>query len=1389
VVVGTIDFFLLGPLEARQRERPLRLGSIKHRMLLAKLLLHPNQVVSTEELIVAVWGEEPPPTVKQSLQNHVAALRKSIEAGNGAGPPRTLVTRDPGYLLRVDPERLDLHRFQRLDREGRQALSEGDPARAADLLRQALALWRGPALADVAASADVAWPELVGVEELQVASTEARIEAELALGRHHELVAELEALVRVYPLREHLHGQLMLALYRSGRQADALAAYRAARKVLVDELGIEPSVGLQRLEQAILAQDPALDLLVPARSGGPEANDDHGDPDHGNGTSAEGGTVERKLVSVLFAEVDEPLGEAGERDPEDVSSMLDRHLDRIRAEIESFGGTVEHAIGGITMATFGVPQTREDDPERAVRAALAIRDSLAEAGRVELRVAVTTGEALVTDGTRVAGDPVATCARLQQAAPSGTVLVSETTGRATERSISYGPASLLALAGRAKPLSVWSALEPRNRTGMDALAAGPVPLVGRDRELGILLEAFQRAKAERRPRLVTLLGPPGIGKSRLVAELGRALDADSDLVTWRQGRSSPWDEGRSSPGGGVTHWALAEIVKAEAGILETDSADRVARRLARVVAHAMADDPAAIDWVSGHLRGLVGQGDELAGAPESGAVATANRDGRRDEAFTAWRRFLYGLANRRPLVLVLEDLHWADDALLDFLQELLDPTGHPTLDQHGRPLRPRVPPEAPLLLVATARSDLLARRPGWGGSDGSAVAVELEPLSEADTGHLLEALLSSHRLPTGVGPALLAAAGGNPLFAEEYVRMVRDRHPLPPEEAGSAGLPLPETVHAIIAARLDALSGEEKAALQDLSVLGRVGWVGALAAVSGRTRAEVEACLERLAAREFLYRAGRASMAGEREYGFRHVLVCEVAYGQIPRLERADKHRRAAAWLESLAVERSELLAHHYGRAFELASAAGQAPGELAGRARLALRDAGDRVSGLGAHVIAARYYARALAIWPPDDPERPDLELRAGEASCLGEGTGEDLLKRARDGLLAMGDRGRAAEAEARLGQLAYAKGQERSSHLDRALALVADAPPSHSKAIVLSHGMMHLLVADRNADALQVARQGLAMARSLGDRDVEAAALGTIGAARVNLGDLGGIADLERCIALCEADGSSSVIAWQGNLAFCFALIGDLRRCFAAREAAWEAAERFGSVLRLRWLELERASEHFWSGRWDQAVRVVDSVASDGEDGAPHYMESECRLWRGRIRLARGQLGEALDDAGRALALARDTGDRLNLDPALAFASRVLLAADQPAEAGKLLDELLATLGARLLKPELGADLAIDLVELGRPVEALDDVLPSPWLDAARALAGGDPGRAARTYAEIGSRPDEAEARLAAARRLLPARPAEGRVELERAMAFFREVGATASLEQAKELLFALT
>src|SRR6266536_3478965 len=775
-MTAPVDFLLLGPLEARQAGRPLRLGSIKHRVLLAKLLLHANQVVSTDELIDTVWGEQPPLTVRQSLQNHVASLRRAIEAtGAPANPPRTLRTRDPGYLLEVDPDQLDLHRFRRLVDEGRGTLEGGEATTAVRLLHEALSLWRGPVLSDVVA-AGAAWPELVGIDEERVAALEARLEADIALGRHLEMIGELEGLVRLHPLREHLHGQLMLALYRCGRQADALGAYRAARRILVDELGIEPSLRLQRLEQAILAQDPALELLGPAGA----------EPAVAVGAEA--------LATAGPARASEPPAEPGERDPEDVSNMLERHLERMHTEISSFGGVVEHAIGGTMMAVFGVPQTREDDPERAVRTALAIRDALS--GGAELRIAVATGEALVTPGgrpTRVAGDLVTTCSRLQQAAPSGSVLVAEATERATSRVISYGPASLLALAGRARPVTVWSALEPRNRTGLDAItAARLVPLVGRDRELSRLLDALERARLTRRPQMVTLVGQAGIGKSRLVVELWHAAEADRELIAWRQGRSTPYGEG-------VTFSALGEIIKAEAGILETDTADRVDRKITQATEYALGGDHGAAAWVSAHLRLLLGAGDERSVQP-----------GRQDEAFAAWRRFLQSLAARRPLVLVIEDLHCADDALLTFLQSLLERSGGPVGD-------------VSMLVVATARPELLERRPDWARNGNGRTTVHLDPLSADDTTRLLGSLLAHHRFPAAIGSRLTAAAGGNPLFAEEYVRMLRDRglRPADPEEDEAAApvlgrppgqeraqprLPLPETVHAIIAARLDALA-------------------------------------------------------------------------------------------------------------------------------------------------------------------------------------------------------------------------------------------------------------------------------------------------------------------------------------------------------------------------------------------------------------------------------------------------------------------------------------------------------------------------------------------------------------------------------------------------------
>jgi class 3 adenylate cyclase len=1070
------------------------------------------------------------------------------------------------------------------------------------------------------------------------------------------------------------------------------------------------------------------------------------------------GGAERKLVTVLLVDVDEAREGFADVDPEDAGRLLSGPLARVRAEVEAHGGVVEEPVGGRTVAVFGIPRTRDDDPERAVRAALAVRDALtsaADGAPVRVQAAVATGEALVRPAgsgagrQRVVGDPVGAATRLQELVPDGTVLVSEATRRATERAIAYGPVRQ-GPAGARDPLPAWPALAPR---------AGPAspsrrfpPLVARDRELDTLLAAAGQARTS--PVLVTVVGAAGIGKSRLLAELADRLAPHPDHVSWRQGRALPY-------GDGPTFGALAEAVKAEAGILESDGAELAGRRLA-VAAGAVAD-PVTAAWVTGHLRRLVGVGSR----PGSGAGPTTAAD--REEEFAAWRRFLHGLAATRPLVLALEDLHRADDALLDFVEGLVDPGAAP----------------AAVLVLATARPELLERRPGWGAGG---TTIRLGPLGHTDTTGLLATLLAHHGLPTEVDPALLARVGGNPLFAEEYVRMLRDRGGLAapnllPRSTGGLRLsppdPLPTGVHVIVAARLDALPGPDKAVLHDAAVLGQVGWLGGLAAITGRDLPDLEAALDRLEAREFLQRAPVSRVAGEVEYAFRHTLVRDVAYGQVLRAERADKHRRAAAWIEEVAPDRAEgraeLLAYHYRASLSFARAAGTEPPGLAGRALAALRDAGDRAATLGGWDTAARFHAEALELSPEGDPARGQLLLRLGRARCRGEMAGHDELTAAREALLAAGAPVAAAEAEMLLGELAFlqGRGEDREAHHERALALVAGAPPSPTKAAVLRGAMMHLVVASRHAEARAVGLQLLAMARALGLPDLEADALGAIGMARVEAGDPGGLDDLEAAIARFEELGAPSGTLWHLNLGWAAATMGDLPRCFAALAAGTRLAERFGSWRWRRSIELQRVAERYWTGRWAEVVAVVDDLLAGDEQ---HYLEWECRLLRGRIHLAGARLEQALADAEAAHALAVEARDPQDLHPTRAFLARTLLAAGRRAEAAEVAGRLLDGLGGGVLGPDLGADLGLVLVELGIPAAVLDrlGIPPSPWLAAARALADGDPLAAAGTYAAIGSLPDEADARLAAARLLAgQGRQAEAEAQRGRALAFLASTG----------------
>ena len=441
------------------------------------------------------------------------------------------------------------------------------------------------------------------------------------------------------------------------------------------------------------------------------------------------------MVTVLFADLVGFTARAETLDPEDVEAILRPYHERLRTELESHGGSVEKFIGDAVMGLFGAPVSHEDDPERAVRAALAIRAAALEQG-FEVRIGVNTGEALVSldadpraGEAMAAGDVVNTAARLQAAAPTNGILVGAATRRATRDVIDYRGPEHVEAKGKSEPVPAWTAIEARSPFGVDVRQHGAAPLVGRGRELELLTAAFERAVDERSPELVTVVGVPGIGKSRLAWELFQTLDRRPELVRWRQGRSLSY--------GGGPFWAVAEMVKSHAGILEDDGADATAAKLADA---ATVVPEGEREWVASHLRTLVGLGTEQA------------RD--RAEAFTAWRRFFEGIAEGEPLVLVFEDLHWADDALLDFVDHLVDWAAG-----------------APILVVCSARPELLERRPGWGGGKLNALVLALSPLAETETATLIATALGQSVLPAETQSALLERAGGNPLYAEQFARL------------------------------------------------------------------------------------------------------------------------------------------------------------------------------------------------------------------------------------------------------------------------------------------------------------------------------------------------------------------------------------------------------------------------------------------------------------------------------------------------------------------------------------------------------------------------------------------------------------------------------------------
>jgi class 3 adenylate cyclase len=1062
--------------------------------------------------------------------------------------------------------------------------------------------------------------------------------------------------------------------------------------------------------------------------------------------------AERKVVTCLFCDLVGFTAQAERLDPEDVRAMLRPYHARVRAELERHGGTVEKFIGDAVMAVFGAPVTHEDDPERAVRSALAIRETAREEG-IELRIGIATGEALVTVGAAAegeglaAGDVVNTAARLQTAAPVYGVLVGETTYRAARNAIDFREAPPVQAKGKSEPVLVWEAVDARSRLGTEVLDHAAGALVGRERELDVLRDALDRVRSERSPQLVTLVGVPGIGKSRMLFELSRIADADPDLITWRQGRCLAYGEG-------VTFWALAEIVKAQAGIQEADEDDAASRKLRGAVEDVVADARDAA-WIEARLRPLAGLGGE--------SEIARDRSG---ETFTAWRRFFEALADQRTLVLVFEDLQWADDGLLDFVDELADWA-------QG----------VPLLLVCTARPELLSRRPTWGGGKLNATTVALSPLSDRETALLIAQVLERAVLPAATQQALLERAEGNPLYAEQFALLYAER--------GTAEeLPLPESLQGIVAARLDGLPPTEKSLLQDASVVGKVFWTACL---DGGAE-ESAPLLHALARKGFLRPQRRSSVEGEEEHAFAHVLVRDVAYGQIPRGERARKHARVAEWMESLGRQddHAEMIAHHWRTALELTRASGGEEDDLVERARRALRDAGDRAAALNAHAAAESYYAEALALWPPDDSERPGLLFRRARALHLaGDESREQALAEARDALAAAGDRAQAAEASAFLARIAwYQADRERSlRHLTAAEELVADAPASAAKTRVLAFSARQRTLAHDYGPGDASASEALAMARELGLRELEAHALATIGTGLLQR-NRGGRAELEEGLAIALAANSTEAGTIQINLAVEAVVTGNVRREDELLAEAYAIAQRFGDRDTLRFSRGDRIWTRWALGHWDEALSEADTFIAECE-ADPHYLEHLARGVRAWIRLGRGDPEGAIDDVDRALDHGRRVGDPQAFLPQLAQSVHVYAKAGRSAEARGLAAEALEYArddvdGAVMLG--LLTEVAIELGIQQDVREALERASDGPWERAARAGANGDFSGAADLYASMGAPALEAMNRLAAAETLLAAgRRDEGEGELERALDFYRSVGATAYLEQGEALLAA--
>ncbi|MET0937805.1 MAG: adenylate/guanylate cyclase domain-containing protein [Gaiellaceae bacterium] len=1107
-----------------------------------------------------------------------------------------------------------------------------------------------------------------------------------------------------------------------------------------------------------------------------------------------------KLVTVLFGDVVGSTARAETLHPEDVRALMADFFAVMASEIQAEGGTIEKFVGDAIMAVFGVPTAHEDDPVRAVRAAQRMLERLRgwnegrdPAQRLEIRIGLNTGEVLASGAAGgdllVTGDAVNVAARLQQAAEPGTIVVGERTARAARAHFELRAIDEpLALKGKSQSVAAWlvgddrEAPEPR---GVPGLAA---PLVGRDHELASLQTTFDRVGRERRPELVTLIGDAGIGKSRLVREFLSPLEVEAKVLI---GRCLPY-------GQGVTLWPLAEILKAETVVLETDSSDVAFAKIAQLVETGidaeLVGDPSRTAAALASTLGLQPADDPLA--------ALDPRDLYR-ELLAAWRALLASMGRHAPVVAVVEDIHWADPTMLDVLDELAE-----RLD-------------GPILFLCTSRPDLLRSRPDWGGGRRAFSSLPLDPLSSEESAQLVSFLLDVDALSEGVRRQILERSEGNPFFLEEIVRHLIDEGLLLQEgdrwlaRAGMDHVEIPDNVHAVILARLDLLSPEEKRVAQRAAVVGRVFWDGAVATL---TRVDdLDAALRTLRRREFVLERVSSSIAGQAEFVFKHVLIRDVAYESLPRKERGRAHAETAAWIEQTSGERTgevaELLAHHYEAAYsylrdedlrqearaQLLAAAANAhrrfaiqQGERFARRAVELSAAGaERVESLEAlgdlHYLAWfgdaawRTYGEARAELSDDDPAFARL---AGKAALFGARW--------------LGTMHEPPEPE------------EVHGLIDSGLRAATERSPERTLLLV-ARGFLLTQREHRFDDTAEAAvREAATAAEQLGDPDLLSAALDLVQAWETFRGRYGDAYRtssrrselIPQMTDVKEIGDSHAMVAWSAQH------LGRYREAEVHASACIERSRGVdpGSYLHgLVW----RVVARFMLGEWDAALAdqaEVERVAGqdprelpagytvraytcaalchelrgEGEE-SDRYMELTGRYFElGQDDRA---LGGFLQAPLLALALAR----RRRFDEALALLPLV----PRSGSAGVTL-EVLCEIAAARERWDEAAGLAAAAREEAEFGELLSLPLFADRLEGRTAAAAGDPiqatellGRSAEGFAALEARWEEAWSRLLLAEAIVASDSRRAERELAAALPVFEELRSVWEAERARALL----